>query len=70
MTQIAVNYAQALYDLAAEENLNAQILQELTVLAEGFGAEPGFLRLLAAPNISKQERSAVIDESLQQRVRP
>lgn len=70
MTQIAVNYAQALYDLAAEENLAAQILQELKTLAEGFGAEPDFLRLLAFPNISKQERCAIIDECLHAKVHP
>ena len=29
MTQIGINYAHALYDLAAEEGLTAEILQQL-----------------------------------------
>ena len=36
MTQIAVTYAQALYDLAKDENLTQQILEQLQALQAGF----------------------------------
>ena len=63
MTQVGSVYGEALYDLAKAENLSGLILEEITVLAESFGAEPGFLRLLDAPNLSKDERCKILDES-------
>jgi len=68
MTQIANAYAQALYSLAKEENSTESILRELEVLQAAFDAEPNFTRLLSAPNISKQERCAVLDSSFRGKV--
>lgn len=68
MTQAAVTYAQALYALAKEENLEKQILQEMDVLQQAFDREPAFLRLLAAPNLPKAERCVIIDESFRDKV--
>ena len=62
MSQIGSVYGQALYCLASEENLSDRILQELTVLEEGFREEPRFLRLLSAPNVAAQERCGILDE--------
>ena len=70
MTQVAVHYARALYDLAVEEELSVQILHQLQMLRESFSEEPGFVRLLNAPNISKQERCAVVDECFGGKVHP
>lgn len=70
MTQIGVNYAYALYDLADRERQTDAILQQLQALDEGFSAEPAFLRLLAAPNITKQERCRIVDNSFRDRVHP
>lgn len=70
MTSVGVNYAQALYDLAKDENLTGQILEELHVLNTAFLQEPGFLRLLAAPNISKQERCDALDNCIRGKVHP
>lgn len=70
MTQIGINYAHALYDLAAEENLTADILEQLQALDAGFSAEPSFLRLLSAPNVPKQERCDVVDRSFRNNVHP
>ena len=47
MTRIGNVYAQALYDLAQDENLTDELLQQLTVLNESFAQEPAFLRLLS-----------------------
>ncbi len=70
MTQIGNVYGDALYDLARGEGLDAQILQELSVLNASFSQEPAFLRLLAAPNVSKEERCQIIDSSFREKVHP
>lgn len=70
MTGIAHTYGQALYDLAKAEGLAARILEQITVLNEGFAAEPAFLQLLCTPAISKQERCQVLEDSLGGQVHP
>ena len=68
MTQIGSVYGEALYALAKDEGLANQILEELTALKEAFRAEPDFLRLLSSPNLSKQERCQIIDDSFQGKI--
>ena len=63
MTQIGSVYGQALYDLAKAEGLAQPILQQLTAMAQSFAQEPDFLRLLSAPNLSKQERCDIVSRS-------
>ena len=63
MTQIGSVYGQALYDLAKAEGIAESILQQITAMAQSFAQEPDFLRLLSAPNLSKQERCNIIDQS-------
>ena len=70
MTDIVNVYGQALYDLARDEGLTDKILQQITVLDEGFSAEPAFLQLLSTPSIPKQERCQVLDDSLRGQVHP
>lgn len=70
MTQVGSVYGEALYDLAKAEDLSQRILDELTALAESFAQEPDFVRLLCAPNLSKEERCAVLDESFGGKVHP
>ena len=57
-------YGQSLYLLAKEENREEAILQELQVLAESFGAEPDYLKLLSSHDLPKQERLAILDKDL------
>ncbi len=68
--QYAAGYAQALYSLAKEESNTQEILQQLEVLEKAFAGEPDFLRLLAAPNLSKAERCRILDESFREKVHP
>ena len=68
MSQIASVYAQALYSLAKDEGFETQILEEMAALRQAFTEEPGFLRLLSAPNISKQERCTILDESFRDHI--
>lgn len=70
MTQIGINYGQALYALAKDEQLDTVILEQLQVLDTAFSQEPDFLRLLATPELSKEERCALIDESFRERLHP
>ena len=61
MTEAASVYGEALYALAKDENKSGMILKQLKVLEECFAAEPDFLRLLSAPNLSKVERKEILD---------
>ncbi len=70
MTQVASTYAQALYQLAREEGLDTPILAELEALQTAFEAEPGFVRLLSAPNLSKAEHCDILDSSFRGRLQP
>lgn len=70
MREIAANYGQALYDLACEEGLEEQLLQELETLEKVFSGEPEFIRLLASPNLSKDERCGIADKIALDRVHP
>lgn len=68
MTQIAATYAQALYDLAKDEQLEQEILQQLQALQAGFAAEPEYVRLLCAPNLPKEARCNIVDEGFRGKV--
>ena len=70
MTQVGNVYGQALYSLAKEEGLSSVILEELQVLKESFSEEPGFLKLLAAANLSKDERCQILDDSFRGKIQP
>ena len=70
MTQAANVYAQALYTLAKDEGLGKTVLEELSVLKEIIAANPAYIKLLSAPDIPKQERCQVLDETFRGRVHP
>ena len=70
MTQVANTYAQALYDLAKDEDLGKTILEELIVLKEIFAQNPQYSKLLSAPDIPKQERCGALDEAFKGKVHP
>lgn len=63
-------YAKALYSLAKDENLSEQILGELGALGAAFEENAGFVRLLSAPNLSKEERCRILDDSFSGRIQP
>ena len=65
MTELAKRYGGSLYELAAEEHLEARLLEELDGAAACIRAEPAYLRLLSTPSIPKKERCALLDEAFQ-----
>ena len=70
MSQIGNTYAQALYSLIKDEGDTKSVLQQLTALEESFRAEPDFLRLLDTPNLSKDQRCRILDDSFRGRIDP
>lgn len=70
MTQVGNVYGQALYSLAKDEGISNVVLEELQVLQKSFSEELGFLKLLAAANLSKDERCQILDDSFRGKVQP
>ena len=70
MTEIANVYGGALYDLAKDENLTEQLLDELKNLAEAFAQEPGFIGLLSSASLPKPQRVQVIEDSFRSKIHP
>ena len=70
MSQIGTTYAQALYSLVKEEGGEKIVLEQMNVLCEIFSQDPDYLRLLSAPNISKEARCAILDDSFRGKVHP
>ena len=52
MTELAKRYGGSLYELAAEENLTDELLQQLRTAVNSIEAEPQYLRLLSTPSLS------------------
>lgn len=63
MTELAKRYGGSLYDLAAEESLTEQLLEELDLAMDCCSQEPAYLRLLSTPGIPKKERCALLDQA-------
>ena len=70
MSRNADIYAKSLYSLAVEEGLSADILQQMQTVRDVFAAEPDFVTLLAAANITKEERTGMLDVCLRGKVQP
>ena len=70
MTEVATTYGQAMYDLARDEGKSQQILAELSVLDQSLSAEPEFIQLLSSPNIPKEERVRILDDSFRGKIDP
>ena len=68
MTQIATTYAQALYDLAKDEQLTEPICAQLQALQAGFAAEPDFVRLLSSHSLPKEQRCGILEDSFRDQV--
>ena len=52
MTQAAKVYGGSLYDLAAEEKLDGQIMEQMNEIRQIFRENPEYLKLLGEPAIS------------------
>lgn len=70
MTDSAINYGEALYELAAEEKLSEQILKEFETVCTIFRDNADYVRLLSEPSVPKKERCAVLHEAFDGRLQP
>ena len=68
MTDLAREYGMALYQLAEEEQLDQQILEEFSVLAGQFEENPEYLELLSTPALQKSQRLQIADETFRGRI--
>ncbi|MCD7823239.1 MAG: ATP synthase F1 subunit delta [Oscillospiraceae bacterium] len=70
MSGLSGNYGSALYSATLSENLTDRIYNEMTELEKVFEAQPQYLRLLSAANVSKEERLGLVDDCLSGKVHP
>lgn len=66
----AANYAQALIELAQQQNAADAIGAELADLQQIVDSDPLFQTFLADPSISQAERGAVVEKTLRPQVHP
>ena len=70
MTQAARVYGGSLYDLATEEKLDGQIMEQMNEIRQIFRENPGYLKLLGEPAIPQEERIKLLDEAFGGQVEP
>lgn len=68
MTPTGRIYGDSLYDLAKEENKEADILEQMDGVADLLRQYPEYLRLLSLPSIPKAERCGLIDQAFGGRI--
>ena len=56
MTKTARVYGGSLYDLAAEEKLDGQIMEQMIAIRQIFRENPGYLKLLGVPSVFPEIR--------------
>lgn len=70
MSRAAKNYADALFEVAYEEDTDALILDQFSDVRKLFDENPDYVKLLYAPNIARAERTALLDEAFSGRIHP
>lgn len=70
MTKMEQVYGGSLYELALEEGLTGQILDELRQVLAIFDESPDYWRFLSTLSIAREARCAALDEALGGRIQP
>lgn len=68
MTQIGSVYGEAIYQLAREEHISEDLLQQLRALEEAFSCESDFVKLLSSPTLTKEERLGIVESSFRGKI--
>jgi len=63
MNKAAVNYGNALYELARDRNLSGKILEEFGEVAKILDENPDYVRVLSLTSLSKTERCGLLDRA-------
>ena len=70
MTKEARLYGSSLYELASEEGLSDEMMEQAVMLRQIFGENPGYIGLLQEPAIDFEERMGLVDAAFGQQVHP
>ena len=70
MNKASSLYGKSLYDLAKEEHLEKEILEEMSCVKTLLEENPDYYSLLAEPSIPKKERLSVLDQAFESVVLP
>ena len=70
MTETAKKYGGSLYELALEESMDTQVLEQLQEVLALLTEDTLYIRLLSEPSIPKGERIALLDEAFGDRIWP
>lgn len=70
MSRAAKNYADALFEVAHVDAVDALILNQFSDVRKLFDENPDYIKLIYAPNIAKKERVALLDEAFSGRIHP
>ncbi|MCI8651551.1 MAG: ATP synthase F1 subunit delta [Oscillospiraceae bacterium] len=65
MTTQGKEYGVALYSLAAEDHCEDEVFNGLSMVADVFAENPGYITLVQNPAISKEERLELLDKAFQ-----
>lgn len=68
MSDVSKEYGGALFELALEEGLDFEILDQIQIVREILKNNPEYIKLLDAPNIAKDERLGAVDQAFRGRV--
>ncbi|HAB93704.1 MAG TPA: ATP synthase F1 subunit delta [Lachnospiraceae bacterium] len=70
MTTETSLYGQSLYDLAAEEGLSEEILDEMEAVEKIFKENPDYITLLLEPSVPRRERLGLLEEAFGDQIHP
>lgn len=70
MTTATSLYGQSLYDLAAEEGLSEEILNQMEAVNVIFKENPDYITLLLEPSIPRRERLGLLEEAFKDQLHP
>ena len=70
MTTASSVYGQSLYQLAKEEQISEEILQQLDMVDSLLKENPDYIKLLSEPSVKKKLRLSLLDEAFGGRVHP
>ena len=70
MTKASEIYGQSLYDLAAEEGLSEEIMDQMEAAKGILSDNPDYVTLLLEPSIPRKERLRLLDEAFEDSIHP
>ena len=70
MNQSSALYGKSFYDLAKEEKITKEVLEEMELVKALFRENPDYIRLLLEPSIPKKERLSLLDQAFSEDLQP